>query len=139
MPKVLVPEGHPSAQTSKACASDSNRDGNARRAGPRLPGPIRTSPASGGRLRNHAEAQPALRIRRSGFEISPGAQLHHLVSAGLSLCPDLAIFDKSLPAPRVMPGWAEVYERVGHAVHDALSDRKDGVERIWFLWVPEPG
>jgi len=34
MPKVLVTEGHPSAQTSKACASDSNRDSDARRAGP---------------------------------------------------------------------------------------------------------
>ena len=46
------------ARTWKACASDSNRDSNASRAGPRHPGPIRTSPASGGRLRTRPDALP---------------------------------------------------------------------------------
>jgi hypothetical protein len=50
--------GNTGSQTWKVCASDSNRDSSARRAGLRHPGPIRTSPASGGRIRTHAETLP---------------------------------------------------------------------------------
>ena len=53
-------------------------------------------------------------------------------------CPELAVFIKSRPAPRVTPGWTEVYERVGHAVYDALSMGLDNVGKILDLG-PRPG